>query len=113
MNNRQLKRLKLDNLEEKLSYGSFNSVRYVIFKTSCWNSDTCKGKTIFKSKIYVNTIRYECLLYLQFSLEVSKNLCMFVTMRVVQVDKSERSCFFHSENVLEDSDLFGDMFPLH
>ena len=30
---------------------------------------------------------------------------MFITMRVVQVDTSERFCFFHSENILEDSDL--------
>ena len=50
---RQPKWLKMDNLEENLSYASFNSARYLILKISCWNSENCKGRTISKSIIYV------------------------------------------------------------
>ena len=101
---RQPKWLKMDNLEENLSYASFNSARYLILKISCWNSENCKGRTISKSIIYVTSNLLQMVLL--FTVQIwSPQKSMHISMGKVHVGASERSCYFLLENVLEHSEL--------
>ena len=101
---RHPKWLKMDNLQENLSYASFNSVRYLILKISCWNSENCKGRTISKSIIYVTSNLLQMVLL--FTVQIwSPQKSMYISMGKVHVGASERSCYFLLENVLEHSEL--------